>query len=160
MRTSFSIRRIRLTHKAAAATLCAVRAGCATPAPSKYGTPQSQSGLPSKPQNCPNIAAPPDLIKQPNYRQIEVSAQSQNNQPFPKLTAKDLRLYQADKQLQIAFSKPQPATVGILVDIPPARAGRSKLNFQHIQTQLDWRFPPFGPNPLTCEGRGGGREIP
>ena len=45
-----------------------------------------------------------------------IAAQSQNDHPLSKLTAEDLRLYQGDKQLQIAFFEPQPAAVGIVVD--------------------------------------------
>jgi VWFA-related protein len=56
------------------------------------------------------------LANQPNYRQVILAVQARNKHPMPELTAKDLRLYQGNKQLQIAFFQPQPAAVGIVVD--------------------------------------------
>lgn len=107
--------RIRPLHAVTAATLCLAIAGCAA-TPSPYGTPVPQSGIASKSQTCTSTEAPPDLAKQPNYRQVVVSAQTQNNRPLSRLAAKDLRLYQGSKELLIAFFQLQPAAVGILVD--------------------------------------------
>ncbi len=101
-------------HIVVASILCAALAGCAT---SPYGTPLAQGGPSPSAQTCASAASPPpDLAKQPNYRQVVVAAQTQNNLPPPKLLAKDLRLYQGDKQLEIAFFEPRATSVGILVD--------------------------------------------
>ncbi len=56
------------------------------------------------------------MAKQPNYRQVVISAQMPNNPPIPKLTAADLSLYQNNKQIPIALFQQLPTTVGILVD--------------------------------------------
>ena len=94
------------------AILCLVFAGCST---GHGGAVSTQSA--AAPAAAAQAESPPgDVGKQPNYRQVVIAAQSQNDHPLSKLTAEDLRLYQGDKQLQIAFFEPQPATVGIVVD--------------------------------------------
>src|SRR5271156_492856 len=68
-------------------------------------------------QSCaPAESPPPTVAKQPNYRQVVLSAQMPDNQPSPKLTAADLTLYQGNKQIPIAFFQQLPTTVGILID--------------------------------------------
>lgn len=90
--------------------------GAVTPPHNAAATTQHTDTPTTMTECLPVEPAPPELAKQPNYRQVVVLAQGQNDQALPRLTAKDLRLYQANRQLQIAFFKPQPATVGILVD--------------------------------------------
>lgn len=104
-----------LSRSFSAVILCLAIAAC-TAAPIPYATPLEQSALPSTGKRCPGAETPPELAKQPNYRQVVISAQSQKDRPRTRLTAGDLRLYQGDKELHIAFFQPQPAAVGILVD--------------------------------------------
>jgi len=93
-----------------AAIVLLVLAGCST-APGGAAQSAAAPAVAAQPESPPG-----DLAKQPNYRQVVIAAQSHDGHPPPKLTAKDLRLYQGDKQLQIAFFEPRPATVGIVVD--------------------------------------------
>jgi hypothetical protein len=84
-------------------------------------------------QSCSLAESPPPTVaKHSNYRQVAITAQMPNNQPAPKLTATDLTLYQANKQVPVAFFQQQPATVGILVDTsismsPKLPASRSAI---------------------------------
>jgi len=98
-----------------AAILCLMLSGCAA-GPNPL-SPIPSSGAPSQARVCPpDESAPADLLKQPNYRQITFAAQTSNGLPPAKLTAGSLRLYQGNKQLPIAYFRPEPVTVGILVD--------------------------------------------
>ena len=75
------------------------------------------AGAPIAPQRCPSAPqAPAVWTKEPDYRQLSISAHSYDAVPTPKLTLANLRLYQGGKQLQIVFLQPQPVTIGILVD--------------------------------------------
>jgi VWFA-related protein len=87
-----------------AVMLCLMFTGCSTGSGNAAPAAAAQAESPKG-----------DVNKPPNYRQVVIAAQSHDNRPLPKLSAQDLRLYQ-DKQLQIAFFKPQPAAVGIIVD--------------------------------------------
>jgi len=79
--------------------------------------PPPQTAITSVARHCPKPqSAPGDLSKEPNYRQVTVTAETRDGQPAARLTAKDLTLYQGDKQLPITFFERQPVTVGILVD--------------------------------------------
>jgi Ca-activated chloride channel family protein len=102
----------RFARKALGAVMvCLQLLGCAT---SPTGAP-SQTGTP--PRQCPKAqSAPGDLSKQANYRQVTLTAATRDSQPAARLAAKDLTLYQGNKQIPIVFFQPQLATVGILVD--------------------------------------------
>ena len=103
----------RLAHGAIAAILILTFWACAT-APT---SPFQIATVPSAPRQCPKApSAPAAWTKEPNYRQVLISAHHQKNLPPPKLTLANLRLYQDGKQLQIVYLQPQPVTVGILVD--------------------------------------------
>jgi len=102
----------RLSAWLGTAILCLVFAGCST---GHGGALSTQSA--AAPAAAAQAESPQGNVgRRPNYRQVVIAAQSQNDHPLSKLTAEDLRLYQGDKQLQIAFFEPQPAAVGIVVD--------------------------------------------
>jgi VWFA-related protein len=111
--TPFLAKALRAVPRAA--ILCLILLGCAA---GPGAAPPTQSAAPTTPSNtCAQAVSPPaDVAKQPSYRQVLVSVQNQNNLAPPKLTAKDLRLHQGEKELQIAFFQPQPVAVAILVD--------------------------------------------
>ncbi len=105
--------RRHLARVAIAAILILTSWGCPT-APT---SPFQVATVPTAPRQCPKAPlAAAVWTKQPDYRQVSISAHNRNNLPPPKLTLANLRLYQDGKQLQIVFLQPQPITVGILVD--------------------------------------------
>jgi VWFA-related protein len=101
-------------QRAAWPALLLVLSGCAASTPA---TQSSASAAPAEKVQCPQaVAAPADLAKQPNYRQVSIAVHGQGKLPPPKLTLADLRLYQDGKAVPIGFLQPIPVTVGILVD--------------------------------------------
>ena len=105
-------------HALAVAFLSLLLCGCAS-GPVPNTNPSAQ--IPASTANSNSCRAaqspPPGVATQANYRKVLLTAHTaNNNKPVPKLTAADLTLYQGNKQLQIAFFQPQPATVGVLVD--------------------------------------------
>ena len=61
-------------------------------------------------------SAPAAWTKEPNYRQVLISAQSQNNLPPPKLTLANLHLFKVANNYRLFTLNREPVTVGILVD--------------------------------------------
>jgi von Willebrand factor type A domain len=105
--------RRHLARVAIAAILTLTSWGC----PTALTPPFQVATVPTAPSQCPKgPSAAAVWTKQPDYRQVLISAHNRKNLPPPKLTLANLRLYQDGKQLQIVFLQPQPITVGILVD--------------------------------------------
>lgn len=103
----------RLAHGAIAAILILTFWACAISPTSPFQI----ATVPTAPRQCPKApSGPAAWTKEPNYRQVLISAHNQNNLAPPKLTLANLRLYQSGKQLQIVYLQPQPVTVGILVE--------------------------------------------
>jgi hypothetical protein len=104
---------VRYLAQSALIILCALFFACTV---TPVTTPITQT-TPAETQTCGRFeAAPPELTKQPNYRQVALVVHPANDQLLPQLTLHDLTLYQGNKQLPISFFEPQPVTVGILVD--------------------------------------------
>jgi VWFA-related protein len=90
------------------------------------------------PNACsPAPSAPADLAKDLNYRQIVVLAQTSKKLPLAQLKPADLRLYQADKELQIALFQPQTARVGIVVDTSGSMATKLPASQVAIKAVVD-----------------------
>lgn len=120
------------------AGLCLVLASCAayqTVAPAEPTTP-----------SCVAETAPPELLKQPGYRQIIVTVEDGKGGPPSKLSRDDLRLSLGDKPVPIEFFQQHTLSVGVLVDtsasmerkLPQAQAAITE--FIHHLNQRDYLF--------------------